>query len=95
MALAVGTKSLQDILVDAKVPREEREELLAAAMGEEILWIPGPPAFRQVNRECADASDKLFGTDAARFFPKGRYTQNYKLSSGSKRVLLLTLESLN
>lgn len=38
---AGGTKKLQDLLVDSKVPREERDLIAVAASGSEILWIPG------------------------------------------------------
>lgn len=38
---AGGTKKLQDLLVDSKVPREERSRIPIAASGSEILWIPG------------------------------------------------------
>lgn len=98
IALAVGTKRLQDLLVDSKVPREEREELLLAARGREILWIPGPPAFeraRQVDLKCAAAEEKVFGEGAARFFARGRYTKQYRLSPETTHVLVLTLEFLN
>ena len=39
--LAGGTRKLQDVLVDAKVPREIRELLPVLAAGPEILWVPG------------------------------------------------------
>jgi len=39
--LAGGTRKLQDILVDAKVPRETRALLPVLAAGPEILWVPG------------------------------------------------------
>jgi tRNA(Ile)-lysidine synthetase-like protein len=37
----VGTRKLQDVLVDAKVPREARDALPLLAAGGEILWVPG------------------------------------------------------
>jgi tRNA(Ile)-lysidine synthase len=39
--LAGGTRKLQDVLVDAKVPRETRALLPVLAAGPEILWVPG------------------------------------------------------
>jgi tRNA(Ile)-lysidine synthase len=36
-----GTKKLKEYLIDEKVPREEREELLLIADGNEIVWIVG------------------------------------------------------
>ena len=39
--LAGGTRKLQDILVDAKVPREARALVPVLAAGGEILWVPG------------------------------------------------------
>lgn len=36
-----GGKKLQDILVDAKIPRDERDRLPLLARGDEILWVPG------------------------------------------------------
>ncbi|MDR1067974.1 MAG: tRNA lysidine(34) synthetase TilS, partial [Clostridiales Family XIII bacterium] len=35
-----GTKKLQDIFVDKKIPRSERDSLLLFAAGREVLWIP-------------------------------------------------------
>ena len=39
--LAGGTRKLQDILVDAKVPRETRPQVPVLAAGAEILWVAG------------------------------------------------------
>lgn len=36
-----GSKKLQDILVDAKIPREQRRRLPLLTAGDEILWVPG------------------------------------------------------
>ena len=36
-----GTKKIQDLFVDAKVPREERARHPVVACGEAILWLPG------------------------------------------------------
>jgi tRNA(Ile)-lysidine synthase len=37
----VGTRKLQDVLVDARVPREARDGLPLLGSGSEILWVPG------------------------------------------------------
>jgi tRNA(Ile)-lysidine synthase len=37
----VGTRKLQDVLVDAKVPREARAALPLVELAGEILWVPG------------------------------------------------------
>lgn len=55
-----GRKKLQDFLVDAKVPKNCRDELLLLACGSRILWIlPSPlfhaPQLREKGRFCADA----------------------------------------
>jgi tRNA(Ile)-lysidine synthase len=36
-----GSKKLQDIFVDEKIPREKRAALLVVATEDEVLWIPG------------------------------------------------------
>lgn len=36
-----GTRKVQDILVDAGVPRGERDRVPIVACGDEIVWIPG------------------------------------------------------
>jgi tRNA(Ile)-lysidine synthase len=39
--LAGGTRKLQDVLVDAKVPREARRDVPLLLAGDEILWVAG------------------------------------------------------
>lgn len=36
-----GSKKLQDILVDAKVPRDRRDRLPLLVAGDEVVWVPG------------------------------------------------------
>jgi tRNA(Ile)-lysidine synthase len=36
-----GTKKLQDIFVDKKIPRAERDNIMLFAAGSEVLWAPG------------------------------------------------------
>ncbi len=40
MKNAEGRKKIQDIFVDQKVPREERDNIWMVALGKEIIWIP-------------------------------------------------------
>jgi tRNA(Ile)-lysidine synthase len=35
-----GSKKLQDMFVDMKIPRDERERVVLLAAGSEVLWIP-------------------------------------------------------
>ena len=37
----VGTRKLQDVLVDRKVPRERRAGLAVLTAGDVVLWVPG------------------------------------------------------
>ena len=39
--LAGGSKKLSDLLIDRKVPREERDHLRLLASGQEVLWVQG------------------------------------------------------
>ena len=39
MVLKVGTKKLQDIMVDSKIPKSERDEARVVAIGREVLWL--------------------------------------------------------
>jgi tRNA(Ile)-lysidine synthase len=41
MRLRRGTRKLQDIFVDARVPREERDAWPLVLAGERIAWVPG------------------------------------------------------
>lgn len=36
-----GHKKVKDILIDAKVPREDRQSLPLLLKGEEVVWVPG------------------------------------------------------
>jgi tRNA(Ile)-lysidine synthase len=36
-----GSRKLQDLLVDAKVPAEERAHLPVLVVGNEVVWVPG------------------------------------------------------
>lgn len=41
IGLAGGRKKLKDVLIDDKIPREARANLLLLAIGHEVLWIVG------------------------------------------------------
>ena len=41
MATRAGTRKLQDILVDAHVPRSRRDSLPLVLAGGRLAWIPG------------------------------------------------------
>ena len=36
-----GHKKLSDLLIDAKVPRLLRDEVLVVTRGSEVVWVPG------------------------------------------------------
>lgn len=36
-----GSKSLQDLMVDRKIPRAQRDSLPVVCAGDEIVWVPG------------------------------------------------------
>ncbi len=40
MSIKGGRKKIQDLFVDMKVPKEYRDSVLVAAIGNEILWLP-------------------------------------------------------
>ena len=62
------TKKLQDILVDGKIPKDDREKIYFAALGSEILFIP-----------------------EQQYFPRARWSTGYKVTQGTRRVLVFTV----
>ena len=62
------TKKLQDIFVDGKVPKDDREKIFFAALGSEVLFIPEQQGF-----------------------PRARWSTGYKVTQGTKRVLVFTV----
>jgi tRNA(Ile)-lysidine synthase len=42
-----GTKKVQDVFVDAKVPEHTRDGVPLLVCGDEVVWIPG---YRMANR---------------------------------------------
>lgn len=53
-----GRKSLQDCMVDAKIPREQRDHIPILVQGEsgQILWIPGAGGRRSAQAPITDAT---------------------------------------
>jgi tRNA(Ile)-lysidine synthase len=51
-----GRKSLQDCMVDAKIPREQRDHIPVLAEGDsgQILWIPGAGGRRSAQAPVTD-----------------------------------------
>jgi len=43
-----GTRKLQDILVDARIPREERDALPLVFAGDRLAWVPGVAVDRDM-----------------------------------------------
>ncbi|MGI6257796.1 MAG: tRNA lysidine(34) synthetase TilS [Anaerovoracaceae bacterium] len=67
IALSVGTKTIQDLFVDMKVPKNLRDSIYMAAIGNEILWIPGGVI-------------------------RDRYSDNFKVTEETRRVLILEMD---
>lgn len=82
--LNVGRRSLQDLLVDMKVPRHMRDDILLAAMGGEVLWIPEIPGGPY--EENAGKSDMN-----RPFSGRSRFAEKYSVSKDTKRVLILEM----
>lgn len=53
--LPAGRRLVSDVLIDRKVPREQRDGLRLLASGGEVLWIEGVAAALEVLAEGADA----------------------------------------
>ena len=47
---ATGTRKLQDVFVDGKVPREERDTWPLVFAGERLAWVPGLAVDRDLQR---------------------------------------------
>ncbi len=52
----VGTRKLQDILVDARVPREERDALPLVFAGDRLAWVPGVAVDRELRSAPGETS---------------------------------------
>jgi len=51
-----GTRKLQDILVDARVPREERDSLPLVFAGDRLAWVPGLAVDRDLKSAIGETS---------------------------------------
>jgi len=51
-----GTRKLQDILVDARVPREERDALPLVFAGDRLAWVPGVAVDRDLRSAPGETS---------------------------------------
>jgi tRNA(Ile)-lysidine synthase len=61
ICLPVGRKKLSDLLIDRKVPREERDQLRVLAAGSEVLWIEGVATdVRVVKERVGEGEDVRF-----------------------------------
>ena len=52
----LGTRKLQDILVDARVPREERDALPLVFAGDRLAWVPGVAVDRELRSAPGETS---------------------------------------
>jgi tRNA(Ile)-lysidine synthase len=52
----MGSRKLQDILVDARVPREERDALPLVFAGDRLAWVPGLAVDRDLRSAQGEAS---------------------------------------
>ena len=62
------TKKLQDIFVDDKIPKDDRDRIYFAALGSEVLFIPEQQSI-----------------------PRPRWSTGYKVTQGTKRVLIFAI----
>ena len=53
--LSGGAKKLSDLLIDRKIPREDRDTLRVLASGSEVLWVEGVATDVRVARAAEDA----------------------------------------
>lgn len=57
-----GRKSLQDLFVDAKIPREQRERIPVVALSQpagEILWVPGKGGRRSSHAPIGESTSRV------------------------------------
>ena len=56
-----GHKSLQDLMVDAKIPRELRDwiPIVAFEGGQEVLWVPGRGGRRSRHAPVTEATRRV------------------------------------
>lgn len=69
-----GSKSLQDLFVDAKMPRRARDSIALAALTEgagEVLWVPGPGGRRSAHAPITAASRNILQLEFTRTGERG------------------------
>ena len=54
IVLPGGTKKLSDLLIDRKIPREDRDQLPVLASGDDVLWVQGIATDQRVSRAPGD-----------------------------------------
>jgi tRNA(Ile)-lysidine synthase len=62
--LSGGSKKLSDLLIDRKVPREQRDSLRLLASGSSVLWIEGVATAPEAARQPVAAGDGQFMNEA-------------------------------
>jgi tRNA(Ile)-lysidine synthetase-like protein len=70
-----GTRKLQDIFVDARVPREERDTFPLVFVGDRLAWVPGIAVDRDLQGRAGQTTLHV--------------TVTRILSAGSKKVAML------
>jgi tRNA(Ile)-lysidine synthase len=55
-AHGAGSRKLQDIFVDARVPREERDTWPLVFAGEKLAWVPGIAVDRDLSARRGEPS---------------------------------------
>jgi len=54
-----GSRSLKRLLIDRKVPREDRDDLLVFAVGDRVLWVPGVAVDADASARAASPSESV------------------------------------
>jgi tRNA(Ile)-lysidine synthase len=57
--LAAGSRKLSDLLIDCKIPREERNRLRVLAAGAEVLWVEGIATDVRVTKVLEDEDTRF------------------------------------
>lgn len=58
--LAAGSRKLSDVLIDAKVPREERDAVRVLASGSDVIWVDGIAVATEYASGPAQPDDRHF-----------------------------------
>ncbi len=58
-----GTRRLKDILIDARVPRAERDRLPLLCAGDEIAWIPGVTVNERFRLGAGNGADTVWAAE--------------------------------